>query len=192
MWRLKTCFSLILSFSLLSDAGPQAGQQGPEAKPTRLATAKLIFVEHMPQSLDRWLIEDLRVWGKYKRESNPEGVDLVFHADFPEHPVEILLRGGIPQPRQKKKGGDSSSEQCPYLKPGEAVPTISVIDWVTGERLWYAHLIDKKPKKEAAEAPPGPHTDVFTRGLTPDQVAMKVVSRLREYEGELEKEVNKR
>lgn len=55
-------------------------------------------------------------------------------------------------------------------------------DWVTGERIWYAHLLDRKPKKvELEDIPAGPHTDIFVRGLVPDQVAMKLVAKLREY-----------
>ena len=64
---------------------------------------------------------------------------------------------------------------------------MSVLDWVTGERLWYAHLLNKKPKKDEGEIPAGPHTDIYTRGMTTDQIAMKLTTKLREYVSELEK-----
>lgn len=64
---------------------------------------------------------------------------------------------------------------------------MNVVDWVTGERLWYAHLINKKAKKEESEVPAGPHTDIYTRGMTPDQIAMKLTTKLHEYVSELEK-----
>jgi hypothetical protein len=153
-----------------------------------LLAGKLIYVDHMPASLDEWIIEDLRVWGRYKREANPEGVDLVVQAYVPERETEYDMRGGVPHPRQPKKLGIPVPERCPRLKPSDPLPvTISVVDWVTGEWLWYAHLIDKKPKKADLEQPASPHTDIFTRGMTPDQVAMKITTRLREYVDALEK-----
>lgn len=65
--------------------------------------------------------------------------------------------------------------------------TINITDWVTGENVWYAHLIDRRAKKDETEVAAGPHTDVFIRGLTLDQVAQRLTAKLREYVAELEK-----
>lgn len=62
-----------------------------------------------------------------------------------------------------------------------------MIDWVTGESVWYAHLLDRKVKKDEMEIPAGPHTDLFVRGMTTDQVAQRLTARLREYVTQLEK-----
>jgi hypothetical protein len=101
MWRL----TIWASFFLIVGGVPLAGQQGSETRPNKLLSAKLVYVDHMPDNLDQWLIEDLRVWGKYKRTVNPEGVDLVIQAEVPERQTEFDMRGGIPRPRQKKSGG---------------------------------------------------------------------------------------
>ncbi len=101
MWRL----TIWATFFLMVGGIPLAGQQGSEAKPIKLLSAKLVYVDHMPDNLDQWLIEDLHVWGKYQRTVNPEGVDLVIQAEVPERQTELDMRGGIPRPRQKKSGG---------------------------------------------------------------------------------------
>jgi hypothetical protein len=161
-----------------------------KTRPNELLAGKLIYVDHMPQNLDQWIIDDLRLWGRYKRTANSEGVDLVIEARVPEQSTEYEMRGGIPRPRRGKTEGSGGSAECPRLKPSDPPPvTISVVDWATGERLWYAHLLNKKFKKEEnAEMPAGPHTDIYTRGLTPDQVAMKAVTKLRQYVAQLESE----
>lgn len=184
MSRLTSRSTIWLGFAFLASAVPVAGQQ---TRPNALLVGKLIYVDHMPAGLDQWIIEDLRVWGRYKRTANPEGVDLVVQAHVPERETEYDMRGGLPRPREKK-GKPGGADECPRLKPSDPRPvTISVVDWVTNERLWYVHLIDKRPKKEDLEQPSGPHNDIFTRGMTPDQIAMKITTRLREYVTELER-----
>ncbi len=65
--------------------------------------------------------------------------------------------------------------------------TINITDWVTGENVWYAHLLDRRAKKDETGVEPGPHTDVFIRGLSPDQIAQRLTAKLRDYVAELEK-----
>ncbi len=196
-----------LGLVLIAAALPVTGQQSAAPDRNVLLAGKLIYVRPMPgdqnqrpygtavrgkgsvlDNLDQWIIEDLRVWGRYRRTNNPEGVDLLVEAVVPEQSTDFEMRGGAPRPPRRRKNADPG-EQCSRLKPGESpAATINVLDWVTGERLWYAHLIDKKFKREVdAEIPAGPHTDVYVRGLTPDQTAMKLVTRLREYVAQLEK-----
>ncbi len=65
--------------------------------------------------------------------------------------------------------------------------TVTVTDWISGERLWYAHLLDRKPKKDEGDIPSGPHTDLFIRGFAPDQIAQKLTTTLHTYVSELER-----
>lgn len=209
---LKKSLGLTSVLALMALAG--AAQDNAR---NALRAGKLIYVKPIPgdsdersygarsrgkgsvlDNLDQWIIEDLRTWGRYRRTNNPEGVDLLVETVVPEQSTDFDTpplpprRGGgaplPPLPPRRRRNADSG-EQCPRLKPGESpVATVNVLDWVTGERLWYAHLIDKKFKREVdAEIPAGPHTDVYIGGLTPDQTAMKLVTRLREYVTELEK-----
>ncbi len=73
------------------------------------------------------------------------------------------------------------------MKPSETAVSINVLDWVSGERLWYVHLLNRKPPKDESELPSGPHTDIYARGLTSNQLAVKITSKLREYVTELSK-----
>lgn len=179
MARWAVCAGLILMLVAL----PAAGQQSSPKKPNELVVGKLVHVEPMPANLDQWMLEFLRRWGKYKLTGDPEGVDLVIRADKPEKPTEYEMRGGVPQPR-------GEGRRFPLPKRERQEPpaiSISVIDWVTGEFLWHADILDRKPKKDEPEAPAGPRTRIFARGLTPDQLALKVTTKLREYVTELEK-----
>ena len=103
--RVMPRLTIWASFFLIVGGMSLAGQQASEAKPIKLLSAKLVYIDHMPNNLDQWLIEDLHVWGKYKRTVDPEGVDLVIQAEVPERQTELDMRGGIPRPRQKKSGG---------------------------------------------------------------------------------------
>jgi len=212
LWRMTG-----LGLALIVAALPAAGQQSGAPDRNALLAGKLVYIKPIPSNpnerpygtaargkgsvldnLDQWIIEDFRVWGRYGRTNNPEGVDLLVEVVVPEQSTDFETRGrpplppgrggGGPVPRRRGRNADSG-EQCPRLKPGESpVATINVLDWVTSERVWYAHLIDKKFKREVdAEIPAGPHTDVYVRGLTPDQTAMKLLTRLREYVAQLEK-----
>ncbi len=168
MVKLKIWVDLIL---ILATA-PAAGQQPSPKKPSKLVAGKLVYVAPMPGNLDRWILDDLRVWGKYKPTGDPEGVDLVIRADAPEKPAQYKTREGIPQRRRDR--------------PGPPAVSISVLDWVTSETLWHADLLDRKPKKDEADPPAGPHTHIFAHGLTTDQIGEKLTAKLREYVNELE------
>jgi hypothetical protein len=138
----------------------------------RLLTAKLIAVTSMPEGLDRWLIEDLRAWGKYRVTTDPEGADLVIRGYDPQKQSEFKVRRGIPQPKREKQ------EPPPVL-------SVTVIDWVSNEALWQAEILNKKPK-EGEDTPAGPLTQINARGLKPQQLADELTSRLRRYVSGLE------
>jgi hypothetical protein len=159
-------------------------QQGPAEKPNQLTVAKLIYVAPMPNGLDQWIVDFLRRWGKYKVTSDQEGVDLVIEAANPEKGIKLETRGGTAQP----KGADRPHLPNSKAKSDELPPmSISVIDWVTSQPVWQADVLKRKPKKEEATLPPGPQTKIFARDMTSDQLAEKVVAKLREYEEGLEK-----
>jgi hypothetical protein len=160
------------------------GQQAPAEKPNELVVGKLVYVVSMPNGLDKWIIDFLRRWGKYKVTSNPEGVDLVIEAANPEKELRLETRGGTAQPR----GADRPHLPTSKVKSDELPPiSISVIDWVTSQPVWQADILDRKPKKDEAAPPAGPQTKIFAHGMTSDQLAQKVVAKLREYEEGLEK-----
>ena len=159
------------------------GQQAPAAKPNELVVGKLIYVDSMPDGLDRWIIDFLRRWGKYKVTSNPEGVDLVIQSVDTELELKLQTRAGTAQP----KGADRPHLPGVKSKRGEPYPlSISVTDWVTSQTVWQANILDRKPKKDDA-GPAGPLTKIYARSLSADQLAQKVVNMLREYEEGLEK-----
>jgi hypothetical protein len=160
------------------------GQQAPAEKPNELVVGKLIYVASMPNGLDQWIIDFLRRWGKYKVTSNPEGVDLVIEAANPQKELQLETRGGTAQPR----GADRPRLPTSKAKSDELPPlSISVIDWVTSQPVWQADILDRKPKKDEATPPAGPQTKIFARAMTSDQLAQKVIAKLREYEEGLEK-----
>ena len=155
---------------MVATLGPPTGraQQGTAPQTNRLATGKLIYVAPMPNNLDKWLQEDIRVWGRYKVTSNPEGVDLQISAIVPEKEPQYRQRHGVPLPKKEAKG-----------RPQET--SIDVVDWVSGERLWSATLLDKKPVQKGEQPPPGPTLEIDARGMTPDQLALKITNSLRHY-----------
>ena len=158
------------------------GQQAE--KPNELIVGKLVYVAPMPNGLDRWIIDFLRRWGKYKVTSEQEGVDLVIEAANPEKGVKLETRGGTAQP----KGADRPHLPNSNPKSDELPPmSISVIDWVTSQPVWQADILKRKPKKDEGTLPAGPQTKIFARDMTSDQLAQKVVTTLREYEEGLEK-----
>ena len=98
-WRgisIAVALPLGVSFLLAQEPSP--------SRPNRLTTGKLVYVERMPEALDRWIIDDMRVWGKFKTTSNPEGVDLVIRAEVPERTTEIDVRGRTPRPVPGRAG----------------------------------------------------------------------------------------
>jgi len=160
------------------------GQQAPAEKPNELVVGKLVYVASMPDGLDQWIIDFLRRWGKYKVTSDPEGVDLVIQAVNPEKELRLETRAGTAQP----KGADRPPLPGSKGKRGELpVISISAIDWVTNQPLWQADILNRNQKKDEAIPPAGPQTKIFARAMTSDQLAQKVVAKLREYEEGLEK-----
>jgi hypothetical protein len=160
------------------------GQRTPAQKPNELVVGKLIYVDSMPAGLDQWIVDFLRRWGKYKITSNPEGVDLVIEAVNPGQDLRLETRAGTAQP----KGSDRPHLPISKGKRNESLPSsISVIGWVSGQPVWQADILDRKPKKDDADLPAGPQTKIFARALTSDQIADKVVAKLKEYEEGLEK-----
>ena len=159
------------------------GQQAPAEKPNQLVVGKVIYVESMPDGLDQWIIDFLRRWGKYKVTSNPEGVDLVIQATNPEKELRLENRAGTAQPR----GADRPSLPIHRGKHELPANSISVINWVTSQPVWNADVLNRKQKKDEATPPAGPQTQIFARDMTSDQLAQKVVAKLREYEEALEK-----
>jgi hypothetical protein len=105
--------------------------------------------------------------------SNPEGVDLQIQAVVPEKQPRYKERHGVPMPKGEPKD-----------KPQET--SIDVVDWTSGERLWSAALLDKKLDSNQPQAPPRPELEIRARGMTPDQLALKITSELRRYVSQLE------
>ena len=160
--------SLILSFVT---AG--RGAQVPASKPNKLVSGKIVYVAPMPTNLDQWVAEDLRSWGKYRVTANPEGVDLVVSAIAPEKETQYVSKKGVPQPKKER--------------PGPPALSISVLDWVTSQTLWHVQLIDRKPKNDEPESPPGPQASLLVRGVTPEQIAQALTQKLRQYVEQLER-----
>lgn len=159
---------LILSFVTVTGGGQVAA-----TKPNKLVAGKIVYVAPMPTNLDQWFAEELRHWGKYRVTANPEGVDLVMSAIAPEKEPQYVRKKGVPQPKKER--------------PGPPALSIKVVDWITNQTLWNADLIDRKPKKDEPEPPPGPQSSVLVRGLTPEQIAQTLTRRLREYVEQLKK-----
>ena len=153
--------------------GLVAGAQTPTSKPNKLVSAKIIYVAPMPVSLDQWVAEELRTWGKYRVTANPEGVDLTVSAIEPENETKYGLKKGVPQPKKQR--------------PGPPVVSIKVVDWITNQILWDVELLDRKPKKDGSEAPPGPHSSLVVRGLKPEEIAQAVTQMLRQYVEQLQR-----
>jgi len=175
MTHFRTSFGTILGIlGALAAIGTPLGkaQQAP-SQANRLVTGKLIYVAPMPNNLDRWLQEDIRVWSRYKVTSNPEGVDLEINAAVPEKQTEYKQRHGVPLPKKESKDKPQAT-------------SIDVVDWVSGAKLWSAALLDKKPDPNAGPPPPGPTLQIAVRGVSPDQLALKITDALRRYVEQLD------
>lgn len=159
-------------------------QQAPSAKPNELVVGKLIYVEPMSDGLDQWIMDFLRRWGKYKVTSNPEGVDLVIRGEAPDKELKLQSRSGTAEPkgagRPRLPSSKGEREELPAI-------SITVVDWVSSQALWEADILDRKQKKKEADPLAGPRTKIFAKSMTPDQLAMAIVRRLKEYEAELER-----
>ena len=147
--------------------------QAPPPKPNKLVSGKIAYVAPMPTNLDQWVGEDLRSWGKYRVTANPEGVDLVLSAIAPDKETKYVNKKGVPQPKKER--------------PGPPALSVRVVDWVTNQTLWEVELVDRKPKQDEPESPPGPHTSLLVRGLTPEQIAQTLTRKLRQYVEQLER-----
>jgi hypothetical protein len=145
-----------------------------ERSANRLLTAKLVAVTSMPDGLDRWLVDDLRAWGRYRVTVDAEGADLVMRGYDPQKEPEYKMKRGIPQPKREKH------EPPPVL-------SLTLIDWVSNQSLWQVDVLNKKPREGQSDPAPGPQTQIDARGLTPEQLAHKVAARLRQYVTELER-----
>ena len=150
-------------------AAPALGQQAHTGKQNELIGGKLMFVGRMPGSIDAWVINDLKAWGRYKPTQDPEGVDLTMRAYAPETRTEYQMRNGIPQPREVKK---KNHEPVMF--------TVTVTDWVTGQLLWQAEIIDRKPKRDE-DLPPASDVKIRAGGFSGDQIAQALVRELRKY-----------
>lgn len=161
----------ILALALITCCAAPGGAQQPAASALaasavgRLLTAKIIYVAPMPDRLDQWLIEDLRAWGKYKISDNPQGVDLEMRAEKAQTRTHFVMRDGTVQRKQPKT---------------PPVLSVTVVDWVTGAKLWQAKILNAGAKKNQTP-PAGPDTEIHARHMTPDQVAQRCVSDLRLY-----------
>jgi hypothetical protein len=157
---------------MLSFVTVARGAQAPTSEPNKLVSGKIVYVAPMPTNLDQWVAEDLRSWGKYRVTANPEGVDLVMSAIAPEKETQYVRKKGVPQPKKER--------------PGPPALSIRVLDWVTNQTLWDVELVDRKPKKDEPESPPGLHTSLLVRGLTSEQIAQTLTRKLRQYVEQLE------
>jgi len=152
---------------------PPPRQSAPPTSTNRLVTGKLIYVEPMPNNLDKWLQEDLRTWGRYRVTSNPEGVDLEISAEVPDRRTEYRDRHGITLPKAP-----------PKKRPQET--SISVVDWTSGAQLWSAALLDRNPKANEAAPAPAASIEIPARDMAPDQLALKITRELERYVEQLE------
>lgn len=163
----------VFAYSLLSLcllASPLFGQQKNKEKQNALIDGKLMYVGHMPERVDSWIVYDLKAWGKYTPTRDPEGVDLVMKAYEPPTRTKYEMRNGIPQPRKIPKMRDHK----PILF------TVAVTDWVTGRLVWQTDILDRKPKNNRS-APPSSDEAIGARGLSSEQLAQTIVRALRSY-----------
>jgi len=186
MKRNRESLAILCFATSLIVLGPYAtarGQQTPSEKPNQLVTGKLIYVESMQDGLDQWIIDFLRRWGKYKVTSNPEGVDLVVQAVNPDKDLRLESKGGIAEP----KGSDRPRLPISKKHPELPATSVVVVNWVSSQTVWQADILNRKPKKDEADIPAGPQTKIFARDMTSDQIAAKVIDKLKQYEQGLEK-----
>lgn len=170
----------VLLYGLLSVCmlvSPVFGQQKTKEKQNPLVDGKLMYVGHMPERVDTWIVYDLKAWGKYKPTRDPEGVDLVMKAYAPERRTEYRMRNGVPQPRRVPQDREHK----------DVIFSIDVSDWVTGRLVWQADILDRKPKSDRP-ATSGEETKIRARGLSSEQLAQTIVNALRSYVDQLAKQ----
>ena len=161
---------LMLAAGLAASA---AQETQPAKKASRLLTGKLIAVAPMPGDFDRWITQDLKAWNRYNVLSgDAEGVDLVIRGDKPEKPTQFRERMGVEEPKRER--------------PGPAVLSVTVIDWVANQPVWHATIRDKKPEKDK-DTVPGPDVEIDAHGLNPMELAAVITRQFRLYVEQLEK-----
>lgn len=167
---LKAAAMALISSLVTAGAGmPQSakGETSARAK-DRLISAKLVAVPPMPDNLDKWIIENLRAWGKYRVTGDPEGADLIMSADFEEKDPQYTTKRGVVQPKKEKK-------HPPVL-------SVEVLDWVNKQPLWHADVLNDKPQPgKAGPVTSGPEITLQARGLSTDQLGAQLVRKFREY-----------
>lgn len=165
---MKVALYGLLSICVL--AAPAVGQQKKQEKKDPLVSGRLMYVGQMPEGIDAWIVNDLSAWGKYKPTREVEGADLVMKAYEPETKTQYEMRRGIPQPREVRK--DRNLKNVMY--------SIGVTDWVTGNEVWQADIMNRKPKRNE-EATPGENAEIDARGLSTQQIAQAIIRELRRY-----------
>jgi len=169
---------VLTALMLMAGVAGWAGQENqPAKKPSRLLTGKLIAVTSMPGDFDRWITQDLKAWNRYNVLSgDAEGVDLVVRGEKPEKPTQYRERLGVEQPKRER--------------PGPAVLSVTVIDWVNNQPVWHATIRDKKPNKNE-EIATGPDIEINAQGLKPMELAALITREFRLYVEQLEKTTSK-
>ena len=165
MKRGLYCLLLLCLLSI-----PAMGQQNNQGMQDPLVGGKLMYVGKMPENLDGWIVNDLSAWGKYKPTRQIEGVDLVMKAYEPETEVQYKLRKGIPQPKEVRK--DRRQKHVMF--------SIIVDDWVSGQQVWKADIMDQKSKRDE-NAAPSADAAINAGGLSSQQVAQAITRELRRY-----------
>jgi hypothetical protein len=160
------------AITMILSAGWAPGQLPPSVA-KKLLTGKLIYVAHMPNDLDRWVVEDLQAWHRYHVSTDPEGVDLEMESNARPENTHFVWRNGLPK------------KQPPNRKQPQVL-SVTVVDWVTKAWLWRAEILDAKQKRDEPPPPLGPRTKIYARGMTPDQLAATITRRFREYVEQLQ------
>ncbi|MDE3179076.1 MAG: hypothetical protein KGM47_05385 [Acidobacteriota bacterium] len=158
---------LMLAGLLISACARAQTEEAAAREHRLLIRAKTLYVEPMPDGLDQWIIQDLRAWGKYQISGSSEGVDLLIRAKKPGAEHLLHPQGAIPRVRLPKKS-------LPVL-------SVTLVNWVTGERLWQADILDSGPKKNQPPPPPGPRTEIYARHMKPDEIAERCTNALQRY-----------
>ena len=165
---MKAILCTLVSLCLL--AAPASAQQKSKGKQNPLLDGKLMYIGAMPDNIDAWIVHDLSSWGKYRPTRQVEGVDLVMKAYKPETEVEYKMRHGIPLPKEVQK--DRARKHVMF--------SIVVTDWVTGNQVWQADIMDRKPKSNESPTP-SEDAEVSARGLSSEQLAQAITRELRRY-----------
>lgn len=161
-----------LAFVILAASGLLAAQEPAKAPQNRLVTGKLIYVGQMPEGLADWIMQDLKDWGRYKPTTNSEGVDLVMKSYRPERYTKYKMRQGIPMPREERR---KHGHETP------AIASIVVTNWITGDPLWSADILDRKPKRDENQPKPAEKVKIYARGLSNARLATTIINAFRAY-----------